>query len=62
MTANDKRQKPIPLDMEWDEALRRLIQADPDELPESVKLKRKAGRKKRPARESDPKGDDRGDR
>jgi hypothetical protein len=44
-----KYEKPLHLDMPFDEALRRFAQTDPREIPENKKL-RKAGRKKRPAR------------
>lgn len=46
----EKREKPLFLDMSPDEALERLIGVDPDELPESVKLRggKKEGPPKRP--------------
>lgn len=44
----EKREKPLGLDMPFDEALERLIGTDPDELPENVKLRQKKGPPKRP--------------
>jgi hypothetical protein len=42
-----EREKPFGLDMPFDEALKRFIGVDPDELPENVRLKKK-GRPKSP--------------
>jgi hypothetical protein len=44
-------EKPLKLDMPFEEALRRLAQTDEKELPERVKLKRKkAGGRSPPAK------------
>ena len=57
-----EREKPLGLDMGFDEALRRFIGTDPAELPDSIKLAGKAQKKgppKRPpkgAKEEDPEG------
>ena len=37
----DNREKPLGLDMPFDEALERFIRVDPNELPDSVKLRQK---------------------
>jgi hypothetical protein len=37
----DKRERPLSLDMPFDEALERFIGTDPAELPENVKLRQK---------------------
>ncbi len=44
----EKREKPLALDMPFHEALERFVGADPDELPESVRLRQKRGPPKRP--------------
>lgn len=54
-----EREKPLGLDMPFDEALQRFLGVDPDELPESIRLK-KRGRSERPPPDVDikaPKGD-----
>lgn len=43
-------EKPLHIDMSFDEALRRFAQTDSAEIPENKKLRRKAGRNKRPTR------------
>lgn len=48
MTERKTREKPLGLDMDPDEALERFLGVDPDELPDSVKLKRERGPPKRP--------------
>lgn len=48
-----KYEKPLHLDMPFDEALRRFGKTDPKEIPENKKLRpKKAGGKKPPARKS----------
>jgi hypothetical protein len=42
------REKPLGLDMPFEEALERFIGVVPSELPESVKLTKKKGPPKRP--------------
>lgn len=37
----EKREKPLALDMPFNEALERFIGTKPSELPDNVKLKRK---------------------
>ena len=45
-----KREKPLALDMEFDEAMKRFVQTDLDELPDRIKLKkRKPAKGKRPS-------------
>ncbi len=46
-----KNEKPLYIEMDFAEALERFGTTDPDEMPESIRLKKgeKAGRKKRPA-------------
>lgn len=44
----EKREKPLALDMPFDEALERFVLTDPAELPDSVKLRQKEGPPKRP--------------
>ncbi|GEM_PF-1460030 len=44
---NDKREKPLGLDMPFEEALERFIGVNPDELPDNVKLRQKKGPPKR---------------
>ncbi|MBV7257943.1 hypothetical protein KCG44_14245 [Pacificimonas sp. WHA3] len=46
-----KRDKPVKLDMPFDEALERFLQTDPDDLPDNVKLRtgKKKGPPKRPS-------------
>lgn len=44
----EQREKPLALDMPFDEALERFIGTDPDELPDNVKLRKKKGPPKRP--------------
>lgn len=60
MTDETKRQKPLYLDMDPDEALRRLIETDPDELPGQKKRHRKKeGGRSPPSRKIGKKGKDR---
>lgn len=40
MTERKPREKPLGLDMDPDEALKRFIGVDPRELPDGVKLKK----------------------
>jgi hypothetical protein len=50
-------EKPLKLDMPFEEALRRLAQTDPKELPENVRLRqpaRPAGPDKKKAGRKDP--------
>lgn len=42
-----KRQKPLGLDMDLGEALERFIGVDPGELPDSIKLGKKAREKRK---------------
>jgi hypothetical protein len=53
MTAR-KYEKPLHIEMDFEEALERFGTTDPAELPENIKLgrKRKAGREGRPPRAS----------
>jgi len=46
-------QKPLRIDMDFEEALKRFGTTDPKELPDNIKLsqKRKAGGKKKPPAE-----------
>lgn len=48
MTA-DRREPPLRLDMSFEEALSRFSQADAAELPDSIKLGKKAGGRHSPA-------------
>ena len=43
-----KNEKPLYIEMDFAEALERFGTTDPNEMPDSIRLK-KAGRKKRPA-------------
>lgn len=43
-----QREKPLGLDMPFDEALARFIGSDPKELPDNVLLRKKRGPPKRP--------------
>jgi hypothetical protein len=44
----EKREKPLGLNMPFEEALERFIGTDPAELPDNVKLRQKEGPPKRP--------------
>lgn len=44
----EKRDKPLGLDMPFDEALDRFLGVDPGELPDNVLLRQKKGAPKRP--------------
>lgn len=60
MTDRKKREKPLGLDMSFEEALERFAGVDPDELPDSIKLGKRERRKKKgdgepPPSEVDPK-------
>ncbi len=51
---DQKRNKPLHLDMDWAEALQRFVQTDPGDLPDNKKLRprrktEKAGSRKPPA-------------
>jgi hypothetical protein len=46
----EKREKPLGLDMPFNEALERFIGTKPSELPDRAKLKQKRGPPKRPPR------------
>ena len=52
-----EREKPLRLEMSFEEALARFGQADPAELPERFKLGRKAGGRSPPAARIDEKGE-----
>ena len=52
-----EREKPLGLDMSFEEVLARFGQADPAELPESIKLGKKAGGRGPPAAKVDDKGE-----
>ncbi|MBK5264272.1 MAG: hypothetical protein JJE34_03400 [Alphaproteobacteria bacterium] len=41
MTDPDKRERPLGLDMDTDEAFERFLQTDPKELPDRATLKKK---------------------
>lgn len=41
-----KREKPLGLDMSFEEALKRFAGVDPDEMPENIKLGKRRRRKK----------------
>lgn len=43
-----EREKPLGLDMPFDEALERFLGVDPEQLPEHVRLRQKRGPPKRP--------------
>lgn len=53
----EKRQSPLWLDMSFEEALARFGHTDPAELPESIKLGKKAGGRGPPAARVDNKGE-----
>ena len=44
----EKREKPLKLDMSFEEALGRFAATKLDELPDNVKLRKKKGSPKRP--------------
>ena len=48
MNEGKQREKPLGLDMDPDEALERFIGVDPGELPDSIKLRQKGGRRSDP--------------
>lgn len=57
MTEKQKRERPLGLDMDPDEALERFIGVDPNELDENKKLKKKPPSKRGPSGEKPkPKG------
>ena len=52
-----EREKPLGLDMSFEEALVRFGHADPAELPEGIKLRKKAEGRQAPAAGVDDKGE-----
>ncbi len=58
-----KYESPLHIDMDPDEALERFVKTDPAEVKGTrARGKKKAGRRERPAGESDEKGERQGDR